>query len=195
MANRDQPDLEQLIGFFANTIVVRARLAGNPRFAELLAGMRESVLASYEHQEVPLDLVVEAVRPERRPGVNPLFQVNFRVRVGAPPVLRLTGTQTSPVPVDLGLARFDLALELHLLDDGIAAELNYNTALFEPATIERLAADFQRLLAHALAQPSTRLLSLELAEPAGAGGDPNGTRPAAGGIRRFRDAGGPTRRT
>jgi amino acid adenylation domain-containing protein len=192
MANRDQPGLEQLIGFFANTIVVRARLAGNPRFAELLAGVRESVLASYEHQEVPLELVVGAVAPERQPGVNPLFQVNFRVRVGAPPVLHLSGTETSLMPVDLGLARFDLALELHLLDDAIAAEFNYNTALFEPGTIRRLAADFERMLSHALADPRTRLLSLELAERPPTVGDGHGAAPAAAGIRRYRDS-APTR--
>jgi hypothetical protein len=190
MANRDHPGLEHLIGFFANTIVVRARLAGNPRFAELLTGLRESVLRSYEHQEVPLELVVDAMRPERQPGISPLFQVNFRVRIGAPPVLQLTGTETSLVPVDLGLARFDLALELHLLDDGIVAEFNYNTELFAPGTIERLAADFERLLGQALADPQTRLLNLELTEAAVAGAGGDGVRPEAGGIRRFREAGG-----
>jgi amino acid adenylation domain-containing protein len=192
MANRDQPGLEQLIGFFANTIVVRARLSGNPRFGELLARMRESVLASYEHQEVPLELVVGAVAPQRLPGVNPLFQVNFRVRVGAPPVLQLAGTQTSLVPVDLGLARFDLALELHLLDDALEAEFGYNTALFEPQTIRRLATDFERLLDQALRDPRRRLLSLELAPPAPANGEGEGTAAAVGGIRGFRGT-APTR--
>ena len=99
MANRDRPGLEHLIGFFANTIVVRAKLRGNPRFADLLATVRESVLASYEHQEVPLDsFVVDAVRPQRDPGVNPLFQVNFRVRVGPAPALELERTTTTQGP-------------------------------------------------------------------------------------------------
>jgi FkbM family methyltransferase len=195
MANREHPGLEHLIGFCANTIVVRTRLAGNPQFRDLLAGVRESVLQSYEHQEVPLELVVDGVRPQRQPGVNPLFQVNFRVRVGAPPVPRLTGANTSLSPVDLHHARFDLALELHVLDDGIAAAFNYNTALFESATIERLAEDFEHLLGQALAEPETRLLSFEVgAEPVAGpqnGSAPDRLRPA--GIRRFRQGSGSPR--
>jgi non-ribosomal peptide synthetase component F len=187
MANRDRPGLEHLIGFFANTIVVRAKLGGNPRFADLLATVRESVLASYEHQEVPLELVVDAVRPQRDPGVNPLFQVNFRVRIGPAPALELERTTTTQVPVDLGLARFDLALELHLLDDRLQAEFNWNTALFEKATIARLAADFERLLRQALADPSTRLLSFELSE------EPTAAAPDRPAIRRLREGSGSAR--
>jgi non-ribosomal peptide synthetase component F len=164
MVNRDHPGLENLLGFCANTVVVRARLAGNPTFSELLVRVRDSVLASYEHQEVPLELVVDAVRPERLPGVNPLFQVNFRVSVGGPPELSLAGALTRPVQVDLGHARFDLALELHVLDDRIEAELNWNTALFERATLERIAEDFERVLTQVTAEPSLRLLELEIAE-------------------------------
>ncbi len=186
MANRDHPGFENLIGFFANTIVVRVRLAGNPEFSDLLGGVRESVLESYEHQEVPLELVVDAVRPQRDPGVNPLFQVNFRVRVGDPPVLALDGARTSLVPVDLGLARFDLALELHVLDDGIAAEFNYNTALFDDSTIARLAVDFESLLRQVVADPGRRLLGYELTEEAGIGSAAQDGAPRAAGIRGFR---------
>jgi amino acid adenylation domain-containing protein len=186
MANRDDPDLEHLIGFFANTIVVRVRLAGNPRFRDLLSGVRESVLESYEHQEVPLELVVDAVRPVRDPSRNPLFQVNFRVRIGSPPVLDLAPARTHSVPVDLGLARFDLALELHLLDDRLTAEFNYNTALFRPETIEGLAADFEALLREGLTDPERRLLSLSLAEN-GATASDESPAPRPSGIRRFRE--------
>jgi hypothetical protein len=190
MANRQQPGLEHLIGFFANTIVVRVRLGGNPTFEELLMRVRDSVLASYEHQEVPLELVVEAVRPDRDPAVHPLFQVNFRVRVGDAPALELEGTQTQPVPVDLGLARFELALELHVLEEGIEAELNYSTALFDESTVQRLAGDFESVLRTLTAHPHTRLLGVQLAsEPMTEDG--RGAPRAGAGIRRFRRAGGP----
>ncbi len=185
VANRAHPGLEHLIGFCANTTVVRVRLAGNPTFSEFLAGVRESVLASLEHQEVPLELVVDAVRPQRSPGVNPLFQVNFRVRVGPPPLPELAGARTSLVPVDLGHARFDLALELHLADDAIGAELNYNTALFEPSTIERLGRAFEELLAHAVSEPDTRLLSFSVPAVADTA-VPEGRQ--SGGVRGFRRA-------
>jgi non-ribosomal peptide synthetase component F len=170
-----------VIGFFANTIVVRAQLAGNPSFAELLERVRESVLRSYEHQDVPFELVVGALRPARDPGVNPLVQVNFRVRVGAPAALELAGTQTTPVPVDLGFARFDLALELHLLDERIAGELIYNTALFDEPTIARLAVELGTLVRRAAEQPSTRLLDFAVA--------PREAAARASGIRGFRRSG------
>ncbi|HEX5851851.1 MAG TPA: amino acid adenylation domain-containing protein, partial [Solirubrobacteraceae bacterium] len=186
MANREQPGLEHLIGFFANTIVVRVRLDGNPTFAELLTRARDSVLASYEHQEVPLELVVEAVRPERVPGVNPLFQVNFRVRVGDAPALELEGTRAQPLPVDLGHARFELALELHVLEESIEAELNYNVARFDAPTVARLAGDFEALLRALATEPDTRLLSVTLASERADQGAPVGGR----GIRSFRRAGG-----
>jgi amino acid adenylation domain-containing protein len=185
MANRERAGLEHLIGFFANTVVVRVKLDGNPTFNELLRRVRDSVLASYEHQEVPLELVVEAVRPERDPGVHPLFQVNFRVRVGDAPQLDLKGTSTQPVPVDLGLARFDLALELHVQDERIEAELNYNLALFDAATVERLAGDFAGVLKALTGDPDMRLLGVQLAseQETGEGEQPG---PPRGSIRSFR---------
>ena len=188
MANRDGPRFEDVIGFFANTVVVRARLGGNPAFAELVGRVRESVLRSYEHQDVPFELVVEGLRPPRDPGRNPLFQVNFRVRVGGAPTLELDGVRTSQVPVDLGFARFELALELHLHDDRLAGELIYNTALWERASAERMAAQFEALLRDAVARPQTRLLALDVdagAEPAAAAAAPRA------GIRGFRGARGP----
>jgi non-ribosomal peptide synthetase component F len=184
MANRDDPGFEHLIGFFANTIVVRTQLGGDPRFVDALATVRESVLASYEHQEVPLELVVNAVGPQRHPGANPLFQVNFRVRVGGPAKPELPGAETSVVPVDLGLARFDLALELHLLDDGLSAEFNYNTALFDRATVQALAEQFERLLRQVVADPRRRLSEYEL--EAQGEGEPSGV--PAPPIRGFRRA-------
>src|SRR5581483_12466061 len=89
-ANRVRPEFDGVVGFFANTIVTRVQLRGNPTFRELLARVRRSVLDALDHQELPLEHVVSAVRPERRPGVNPLFQVNFRTRVDMPPTLELT---------------------------------------------------------------------------------------------------------
>jgi len=181
-ANRVRPEFDGIVGFFANTIVTRVELAGNPTFRDLLARVRRSVLEALDHQELPLERVVDAVRPPRRPGVNPLFQVNFRTRVGAPPTLELAGTTSEPIRIDLGLARFDLALEAQVRDDGIGAELLYATALFDADRIERLAGAFEALLHDALRDPDRRLLAFEL---------PEDTAPAqaAGGIRGFRTRG------
>jgi amino acid adenylation domain-containing protein len=189
MANRQLPGIEHLIGFFANTVIVRVRLGGNPSFSELLGRVCDSVLASYEHQEVPLELVVEAVRPERDAGVHPLFQVNFRVRVGDSPGLELVGTRTQPLPIDLELARFELALELQVLEDRIEAELNYNVALFDQATVQRLACDFESVLRTLTAEPDTRLLAVQLSSEQ-ATQDANGAPGVGATIRRFRQADG-----
>jgi non-ribosomal peptide synthetase component F len=95
--------------------------------------------------------------------VNPLFQVNFRVATGPPTVLALEGLDITPLEVDVGFARFDLALELQLRDDEIRGYVEYNTDLFRAETAERLARDFEALLADALARPDVPLLALGLA--------------------------------
>jgi non-ribosomal peptide synthetase component F len=165
-------------------------MQGNPAFSELLGRVREAALGAFEHQEVPFELIVEAVGPQRNAGVNPLAQVNFRVRVDPPVKPELGGMTTSRVPVDIGFAAFDLALDLDVLDDGVCGELLYNTNLFERATVERIAADFERLLRQVVAQPQSRLLALDLAsdERSGAGGDP-----VRAPIRGFRDTTGSER--
>jgi amino acid adenylation domain-containing protein len=162
VANRSRSDYHRLVGFFANTLVSRVRLAGNPSFAELLAQVRESVLGTLDHQELPFEQIVDAVRPRRDLGVNPLIQVNFRARVESPAVPRLGETETSRVAVDPGFAAFELALDLHVLADGIVGEFLYNTALFERETVVRLAEDYEALLRQVVSSPETRLLALEL---------------------------------
>jgi amino acid adenylation domain-containing protein len=185
-ANRGRGEFQPLVGFFANTLALRIRLAGNPPFTTLLEQVRDTVLGAYEHQELPFVQVVEALRAPRHAGMNPLVQVNFRLHVGEPPCLELTGTRTSRVPFDIGLARFDLALELHVREDDIAAEFIYNTDLFECSSIEQLARIFEGLLKEILADPEQRLLSLKLEDE-----DPALAPTAAGGeaIRRFRERG------
>jgi amino acid adenylation domain-containing protein/FkbM family methyltransferase len=184
-ANRGRREFEQLIGFLANTLVLRVRLDGNPPFTGLLARVREAALEAYDRQEVPFERVVEAVRPQRDLGVNPVFQVNFRVRVEPPPALALGETTTSALPVDVGSARFDLALALQVLESGIVAEFIYNTDLFDRGSVERIAEDFESLLLQILAQPETRLLSLELPSERRRGAGEVPTRGAS--IRRFRE--------
>jgi len=171
IANRSSVELEQLIGFFSNTLVMRVRPAGKLTFRELVRQVRETALGAYEHQDLPFERVVEALAPPRDPGRNPLFQVNFRVRAGAADSLRLPGLQATPVPVDVGFSRFDLALELQLDDAGLAGYLEYNLALFEPATAGMFVERFLALLRDALARPDVQLFALRFGqvEAAGAG--------------------------
>jgi non-ribosomal peptide synthetase component F len=180
VANRLSPDVETLIGFLSNTLVFRARMSGNPTFRELLRRVREMALDVYAHQSVPFEKIVEAIGPERVPGVNPLFQVNLRVSTAARPTLELRGLEINPLKLDSGLARFDLALDVDVLENGISGYFRYNRDIFEPTTIARLSGELESLLQEALAQPDRPLLSFELQ------GEWNERGPAAGGLRGFR---------
>jgi amino acid adenylation domain-containing protein len=180
VANRMSPELEALIGFFSNTLVFRVRMSGNPTFRELLRRVREMALDVYTHQGVPLEKIVEAVGPEREPGVNPLFQVNLRVSTAARPALELPGLEIAPLKVDSGLSRFDLALDVDVLEDGISGYFRYNRDIFEPETIARLSGELAALLAEALAEPDRPLLSFDLQ------GDWSERPATAGGLRGFR---------
>jgi non-ribosomal peptide synthetase component F len=162
VANRGSVELESLIGFVSNTLVFRTRMEGNPTFRELLGRVREMTLDVYANQEVPFEKIVQAVGPDREPGVNPLFQVNLRVSGSSRRSLRIAGLETTRLRIDSGLARFDLALDIELLESAIQGYVRYNRDLFEPATIGRLADDFVDLLRDALADPDRRLLSFGL---------------------------------
>lgn len=160
VANRARVELEHLIGFFSNTVVLRTDAGGDPSFRALVRRSWETAVGAFEHQEVPFEKVVEAVKPVRDPSHNPLFQVNFRGQSTPPPQMRLPDVAVEPFDVDLGFSRFDLALELQLHPDAVRGYFEYNLALFAEGTIDRLLADLGALLADAVAYPDKRLSDL-----------------------------------
>jgi Condensation domain len=159
-AMRTHPELERIVGCFANTLIYRTSLAGAPSFRELLERVRETALGVYAHQELPFEKIVEAVAPPRDPSRNPLVQVNIRLE-GEEPQLRLAGTRCEPIALDPGIARFDLAIELAPEGDGLGGYLEYDTALFEPTTAEDFANDFLAILRALVASPDTDATELE----------------------------------
>ena len=168
------------------------RLGGNPTFSALVEQVRNTVLEAIDHQEVPFERVVDAVRPPRDVRVNPLAQVNFRARTEPPVAPELEGAETSRMPVDQGFATFELALDLHVLEEGIIGEWLYNTALFDRATVELLAKDYEAFLAQIFAASDTRLLGLQLPSETQPVVDGSATEPAPS-IRRFRESSGSKR--
>jgi non-ribosomal peptide synthetase component F len=160
VANRGRVELENLIGFFSNTLVMRCRLAGNPTFRELVGRVRENAVGAYEHQELPFERLVESMRVERDPAYNPLFQVNFRASAGPRDTLSLPGIEASPVSIDIGFSRFDLALELELGERAIRGYFEYDEELFHRSTIESLASDLESLLTAIAADPDVPVLAL-----------------------------------
>ncbi|MDZ8064929.1 MAG: amino acid adenylation domain-containing protein [Nostoc sp. DedQUE08] len=162
IANRDRTELEGLIGFFVNTLVMRTDLAGNPSFNELLPRLREMALSAYAHQDLPFEMLVEALQPERDLSHTPLFQVMF-VLLNAPmSEIELTGLSVSGLPIGITTAKFDLTLTIENTPNGLFGWWEYNTDLFDSSTIERITGHFLTLLEAIVANPSERISQLPI---------------------------------
>ncbi|HEX6289883.1 MAG TPA: amino acid adenylation domain-containing protein, partial [Herpetosiphonaceae bacterium] len=162
IANRTHGETQGLIGFFANTLVLRTDLAGDPSFAEALRWVRNVALEAYAHQDVPFEMLVEALQPERDMTRQPFFQVLFVLQNLPMPALHLPNMTITPVDVDNGTAKFDLSLTITPTEQGLSALLEYSTDLFDAATIRRMLGHFEVLLAGAVAQPEQPLGALPL---------------------------------
>lgn len=162
IANRNNVELDGMIGFFTNTIALRTRLSGNPSLREVVRRCRQTAVGAYAHQDLPFEKLVEALRPRRDPGYNPIFQVNFRAQATPRPQLELAGLAVEPIAVDIGFSRFDLALELELGDQGLGGFFEYDRDLFDPDTISGLVEDLAALAQQAIRDPDAPLLTLRL---------------------------------
>jgi amino acid adenylation domain-containing protein len=160
-AGRNRVEVEGLVGFFANTLVLRSRLSGDLSFLALLAKVRETTLGAQAHQELPFERLVEELRPERTPGVMPLVQVMFAFQNAPRNPLRLPGLAVEPVEIHNGAARFDLTLAV-VEEDGLRATLEYRTDLFEPDAMDRLLGHYRTLLEGAVADPERGIGDLPL---------------------------------
>ncbi len=156
VANRGRLETEGLIGFFANTLALRADLAGSPTVRQSIARAREATIAATAHQDVPFEKLVEELRPERSLALTPFFQVMLTVETPLPPP-PLAGLVPRPIAVESGAAKFDLTFALSELGPGdgpgLAGALEHNTDLFDAATAERLSGHFASLLAAFAAHP------------------------------------------
>jgi amino acid adenylation domain-containing protein len=162
IANRRYVELEGLIGFFTNTLLIRTDLSDNPTFLELLAHVREGALGAYEHQDLPFEKLVQELKPERELGRNPLFQVMFQLRNYPSHPVRISNLTIEPFALNSGIAKFDLSLAMRDEADGLSAEMDFNADLFDGATITRMFGHFQTLLQSILADPGRRLSELQL---------------------------------
>ena len=160
IANRNNIELQGLIGFFTNTIALRTRLGGNPSFREVVGRARATALGAYAHQDLPFEKVVETVAPKRDPGYNPLFQVNFRAQATERPALALTGIEVEPIAVDIGFSRFDLALELDLEAEALGGYFEYDRDLFDSASVVSFEENLRELLAQVVEDPDIPILAL-----------------------------------
>lgn len=161
VANHGAPGSDALIGCFMNTLCLRTDLSGNPPFRGLLGRVRETALRAYEHQDVPFELLLANLRPDREPGRRPYFDTMMVLHGREFPDVKLPGLSLAPVEIESGLSMYDLML---VIDPGerIRGVFEYDADLFDPTTAERMLGHFLRLLEEIAADPQRTLADLPL---------------------------------
>ncbi len=160
IAGRNHKDIESLIGFFVNTVVLRTDLTDNPTFLELLERVRQTCLEGYAHQDIPFEKLVEVLQPERSLSHSPLFQVMFVLQNTPMERLELPGLTLSPVELEKETAKFDMSLMLWETESGLRGTWEYNVDLFQQSTIRRAIGHFQTLLEGVVANPAMPMAEL-----------------------------------
>ncbi|HEX6290947.1 MAG TPA: condensation domain-containing protein [Herpetosiphonaceae bacterium] len=162
IANRNQDELEGMIGFFNNMLVLHGDLTGDPTFRELLGRVRATTLRAYEYHELPFERLVEEFQPSQNMSRSPLFQVMFALQNAPRPVVEQGGLTLQPINVDLGTARFDLSLSIREHEQGLAATLLYNTDVFDAATVSRMLEHYHTLLQSIVSDADQRISALPI---------------------------------
>jgi amino acid adenylation domain-containing protein len=162
MAGRTRMETEGLIGFFVNTLPLRARLSGDLSFLELLAQVREVALGAYSHQDVPFERLVQELHPERAAGQTPFMKVLFLARTGISKSVEFPGLKTEFLGMGTDTAKFDLTLGVQETEHGLVAGIEYSADLFDDATIARLLEHYEVLLQGIVTQPARRISELPL---------------------------------
>ncbi|HTG34804.1 MAG TPA: amino acid adenylation domain-containing protein [Thermoanaerobaculia bacterium] len=162
VAGRDLLELEELIGFFANTLVLATDLSGSPTVGEVLRRVRGVALDAHAHQNVPFERLVDELQPKRDLSRSPLFQVAFVLQNAPQTRFELPGLELSLLDLDTRTAKFDLTLHLTEERQGLRGLLEYNTDLFDEATVARAAGHLERLVAAAVRDPDLSIWELPL---------------------------------
>jgi thioesterase domain-containing protein len=163
IAGRNHVETEGLIGFFVNTLVLRDDLSGNPRFTDVVAQVRETILGAFSNTDVPFEKIVEALQPERNLGYNPLFQVMFATLKSAVRSHKFGDLTAFPYVVSAEASIFDLSMTLiEDVDRKWWAQIEYNTNLFKPERITRMLSDYAAVLEGVVSDPEGSIFALAL---------------------------------
>lgn len=162
IANRNRPEIENLIGFFANTLALRLKVSQNLSFLSFLEQVKQVTLNAYSHQDLPFEKIVEELQPERNLSYNPIFQVMFALQNASNKSLELSNVMLEMLESDSGMAHFDLSLHIYPSDEGWTGIFSYSTDLFHENTIKRMGNHFLRLLEEVLTYPQKQISQLSL---------------------------------
>jgi len=162
IANRNRGAIQNVIGFFVNNLVLRSDLSGNPTFRECLARVNTTALEAYAHQDVPFELLLEELHPERVRNQTPLFQVMFLLQQSGPMTSVIDEVEFSALKLETGTSTFDLTMVVEEDNSEIYLHLSYNTDLFAPSTVNRMLQHYEKLLQSVVARPDERIATLSM---------------------------------
>ena len=162
IANRNLPELDNLIGFFVNTLVLRTDLSGNLTFHELLRRVRQTALDAYANQDVPFEQVVQAINPARTLSRQSIFQVMFAFQSEPAVDWSATGWTVEQLEIDIDTSMFDLTISMEDKETGLGGRIEYSADLFNAAAIQRIASHFQTILESIVANPQERICTLNI---------------------------------
>ncbi|WP_414568346.1 amino acid adenylation domain-containing protein [Nostoc sp. CCY 9925] len=165
IANRNRAELEGILGLFVNTLVLRNNLSGNPTFQEFLHRVRQVTLDAYAHQDLPFEMLVEKLQPERDLSRNPFYEVMFVLQNTPTSVQEVSGLTLHTLEFDSGTSQLDIFLSMFESQEGLTGCLEYNTDIFDATTISQFIKNYQTLLENIVANPEQHINDLSLLTP------------------------------
>lgn len=165
VSGRSRTEVEPLIGYFSNSVVLRVAMSGDPTFRELMQRVKEVSLGAYSHQDLPFEKLVVEMQPQRDLSYSPVYQIMFSVGEHKDLGLELPGLQIDPIIIDRGVAKFDMTLGMTEFRQSLMCNIEYCSALFEASTMQRLANHFQNLLQGVIANPDQHISELPMLSP------------------------------
>jgi non-ribosomal peptide synthetase component F len=162
VAGRNINELENLIGFFANTVVLRGDLSANPQFIELLKRTYDTTVEALSNQDIPFEKLVDLLQPSRNMSYTPLFQVMLSYNRANPQRLDLDGLKLTPLRAKSKVSKFDLSVEVLDKSSVFKIDFEYNTDLYKESTIKQMISHFQNMLKQVVQSPEKRISEIEI---------------------------------
>lgn len=160
VANRNKKEVENIVGSFMNTLVLRTSFEGDPTFTEVLRRVKQMTLDAYTYQEMPFDKLIEELKPERDTSMTPLFQVMFILQSASNIELELPGLKAQLLDIESSMAPFDLRLQLTETENGLRGGFDYSSALFKPSTLKRISEHLLNILECVANEPDKKVADI-----------------------------------